>query len=79
MILTEYNEELRKKTLREEGFAEGFAEGLAEACAEAYEEGVELCANLIKILLSSGRLKDAERAASDKAFRDALFKEYKLL
>lgn len=67
MILTEYNEELRKKTLKEEGYKEGF------------EEGVELCANLMKILLSSGRLKDVERAASDKAFRDALLKEYKLL
>ena len=71
MILTEYNEELRKKTLREEGFAEGLAEGFAE--------GVDLCANLMKILFSSGRMKDVERAAYDKAFRNALFKEYKLL
>lgn len=75
MILTEYNEELRKKTLKEEGYKEGFEEGYREG----FEEGVELCANLMKILLSSGRLKDVERAASDKAFRDALFKEYKLL
>ena len=75
MILTEYNEELRKKTLKEEGYQEGFEEGYREG----FEEGVELCANLMKILLSSGRLKDVERAASDKAFRDALFKKYKLL
>ena len=67
MILTEYNEELRKKTLKEEGYKEGL------------EEGVDLFANLMKILLSSGRLKDVERTLSDKAFRDALFKEYKLL
>ena len=59
MILTEYNEELRKKTLK--------------------EEGVDLFANLMKILLSSGRLEDAERASSDKAFREALFKKYNLL
>ena len=71
MILTEYNEELRNKTLREEGRAEGFAEARAE--------GVELCAKLMEILLSSGRLKDVERASSDKAFREVLLKEYRLL
>ena len=71
MILTEYNAELREKTLKEEGRAEGRAEG--------HEEGVDLFADLIKILLSSGRMKDVERAASDKAFRDALFKKYNLL
>lgn len=59
MILTEYNEELRAKTLK--------------------EEGVDLFAELMTILFSSGRLKDAERASTDKAFREALFKEYKLL
>ena len=63
MILTEYNEELRKKTIKEEG----------------REEGLDLFANLMKILLSSGRLEDAERASSDKAFREALFKKYNLL
>lgn len=67
MILTEYNEELREKTLKEEGRAEG------------RDEGIGLFADLIKILLSSGRLKDTERASSDKVFREVLFKEYKLL
>ena len=67
MILTEYNEELREKTLKEEGREEG------------REEGVGLFAKLMNILFSAGRVKDAERASSDEAFRDMLFKEFKLI
>lgn len=63
MILTEYNEELRERTLKEEG----------------REEGVGLFAKLMSILFSAGRVKDAERASSDEAFRDMLFKEFKLI
>ena len=67
MILTEYNEELREKTLKEEGREEG------------REEGVSLFAKLMSILFSTGRVKDAERASSDEAFRNTLFKEFKLI
>ena len=67
MILTEYNAELGKKTLKEEGSERGAG------------RGVDLFADLMKILSSSGRLEDAERASSDKAFREALFKKYNLL
>ncbi|MDY4415844.1 Rpn family recombination-promoting nuclease/putative transposase [Selenomonas sp.] len=58
--------ELKKQ--RNEGHAEGRAEGRAEG---------EACfADLMAALFNDGRAEDAKRAASDVAYRNALFHEY---
>ena len=72
MILTEYNEELGKKQYIEEGRAEGFAEARAERRRTLRQADGNFA-------FIQGRLKDVERASSDKRFREVLLKEYRLL
>ena len=60
MILTEYNEELHNRTLREEGKVEGKAEE---------RESVR---NIYSILKQQNQLEDFERSIPDEKFREAL-------
>ena len=64
MLLTEYNEAKTMELFREEGRAEGQARGMAKL------------AQLMKELFSQGRTADAERAASDEAYRARLLEEF---
>jgi hypothetical protein len=70
MLLTEYNEAQAMELFREEGRAEGRAEGRTE--------GEDRLARLMKLLFGQRRFEDAQRAATDAAFRDQLYREFQI-
>ena len=61
--LTEYDEEATMEMLKR----------------DAREEGENLVVTLMQKLYGAGRAKDAERAASDEAYRIELYKEFNLV
>ena len=63
---------------RAEGRVEGRAEGRVEGRVEGQAKGMDLFGRLLNKLLSLGRNEDVERVASDAAYREQLFKEFKL-
>ena len=78
MLLTEYNEAETMEMFREEGRAEGRAEGREEGIIEGQEKGMSRLNRLMNILFSQNRIDDAKRCTEDPAYRDLLFKEFKL-
>ena len=86
MLLTEYNEAPAMELFREEGRAEGRVEGRAEGRvegraegrAEGRVEGEDRLARLMKLLFGQHRFEDAQRAATDAAFRDQLYREFQI-
>lgn len=70
MLLTEYNEAKTMELFKEEGREKGREEGIAL--------GVSRLARLMTKLFTQGRTADAERAASDEAFRNRLFEEFRI-
>ena len=62
MLLTEYNEAQAMELFREEGRA----------------EGEDRLARLMKLLFGQHRFEDAQRAATDAAFRDQLYREFQI-
>jgi len=83
MLLAEYNYEddinEQREESRAEGYAEGRTEGRAEGYAEGFAEGEGKLADLITRLFTTGRSSEVEKAASDKAYREKLFREFDLL
>ena len=75
----EYDEEKHLEMERRE--AEERGRKIGEKIGEARGEkiGEERLGRLLKELLRSGKLEEAERASSDKEFRDKLYKEYGIL
>ena len=67
---------------RKEGLSEGRKEGLSEGRKEGLSEGrkmeAERMGTLMTKLKSLGRVDNAFRAASDAAYRESLYKEFKL-
>ncbi len=53
-----------------------FKDGEAEGRAEGRSEGEARLSKLMKMLFDAGRIEDAERAASDEAYRAGLLKEF---
>ena len=82
MLLTEYNEaqamELFREEGRVEGRAEGRVEGRAEGRVEGRAEGEDRLARLMKLLFGQRRFEDAQRATTDAAFRDQLYREFQI-
>ena len=84
--LTEYDEDAERKFLKNEGRKEGIAEGLEKGLVKGRKEGMsegrrmeaERMGTLMTKLKSLGRVDDAFRAASDAAYRESLYKEFKL-
>lgn len=70
MIMTEYNEELHNKTLREDGWVKGKIEGKIEG-----EDNLSI---LYRILEKANRLEDFGRSMHDKSFLEELKKEFGL-
>ena len=68
MIMTEYNEELHNRTLREDGRAAGREEGRLEG-----EDNLSI---LYKALEKVNRLDDFKRSMYDKSFLEELKKEF---
>ena len=92
--LTEYDEDAERKFLKNEGRKEGLSEGLEKGLKKGLSEGrkeglkeglsegrkleAERMGTLMTKLKSLGRVDDAFRAASDAAYRESLYKEFKL-
>lgn len=70
MIMTEYNEELHNKTLREDGWVKGKIEGKIEG-----EDNLSI---LYRVLEKANRLEDFGRSMHDKSFLEELKKEFGL-
>ena len=68
--LTEYDEDAERKFLKNEGRKEGLSEGRK---MEAERMGT-----LISRLIKDKRISDADRASTDAAYRESLYKEFKL-
>ena len=79
MCITEYNEAETMKMLREEGREEGRKEGRREGRKEGREEGEDKLGRLVSLLILKGRNEDVQKAATDKAVRANLYKEFKIL
>ena len=84
--LTEYDEDAERKFLKNEGRKEGIAEGLEKGLAKGRKEGLsegrkmeaERMGTLISRLIKDKRISDADRASTDAAYREALYKEFDL-
>ena len=100
MLLTEFDEDLFIKTMKEEGREEGLEEGLREGLKKGRNEGFEKGRNegfekgrnegfkkgrnegedrvsrLYQRLMEEKKMTEMERAASDRTFREMLYKKY---
>ena len=84
MLLTEFDEDLFIKTMKEEGREEGLEEGLGEGLKKGRNEGFEKGRNegedrvsrLYQRLMEEKKMTELERAASDRTFREMLYKRY---
>ncbi len=84
MLLTEFDEDLFIKTMKEEGREEGLEEGLREGLKKGRNEGFEKGRNegedrvsrLYQRLMEEKKMTEMERAASDRTFREMLYKRY---
>ena len=100
MLLTEFDEDLFIKTMKEEGREEGLEEGLREGLKKGRNEGFEKGRNegfkkgrnegfkkgrnegedrvsrLYQRLMEEKKMTELERAASDRTFREMLYKRY---
>ena len=108
MLLTEFDEDLFIRTMKEEGREEGLEEGLREGLKKGRNEGFEKGRNegfekgrnegfkkgrnegfkkgrnegedrvsrLYQRLIEEKKMTELERAASDRTFREMLYKKY---
>lgn len=92
MLLTEFDEDLFIRTMKEEGREEGLEEGLREGLKKGRNEGFEKGHNegfkkgrnegedrvsrLYQRLIEEKKMTEMERAASDRTFREMLYKKY---
>lgn len=100
MLLTEFDEDLFIRTVKEEGREEGLEEGLREGLKKGRNEGFEKGRNegfkkgrnegfkkgrnegedrvsrLYQRLMEEKKMTELERAASDRTFREMLYKKY---
>lgn len=78
MLLTEFDEELFAKTMKEEGYEEGHEKGREEGYEKGHEEGENRLSRLSLKLVEEKRMRDLERIMQDKNFRNTLYKRYGL-
>ena len=76
MLLTEFDEDLFIKTMKEEGREEGLEEGLREGFKKGRNEGEDRVSRLYQRLIEEKKMTELERAASDRTFREMLYKRY---
>lgn len=84
MLLTEFDEDLFIRTMKEEGREEGLEEGLREGLKKGRNEGFKKGRNegedrvsrLYQRLMEEKKMTELERAASDRTFREMLYKKY---
>ena len=56
-----------------------FEAGKAEGRAEGKAEGEQKLATLLRALIADGKSEDVARAATDKEYRDSLYKKYAIV
>lgn len=76
MLLTEFDEDLFIRTMKEEGREEGLEEGLREGLKKGRNEGEDRVSRLYQRLIEEKKMTELERAASDRTFREMLYKKY---
>ena len=76
MLLTEFDEDLFIRTMKEEGREEGLEEGLREGLKKGRNEGEDRVSRLYQRLIEEKKMTEMERAASDRTFREMLYKRY---
>ena len=76
MLLTEFDEDLFIRTMKEEGREEGLEEGLREGLKKGRNEGEDRVSRLYQRLIEEKKMTEMERAASDRTFREMLYKKY---
>ncbi len=60
------------------GMQQGIQQGIQQGMQQGMAKGENLLGSLIRKLKEAGRVGDAFRAAEDPAFRQKLYKEFKL-
>ena len=70
--------ELNLLESRREGIEEGKREGKIEGIIEGIQEGEEKLSNLMNLLYREHRFEDIGRVASDKQYKEKLYKEYNI-
>ena len=75
MLLTEYDEQAHIESEREIALKEGEAIGRAAGREEGLKEGELRLANLMQLLIDSGRTDDMNRALVDLEYREQLYQE----
>ena len=70
--------EIGKEQGRKEGLSEGLEKGLKKGLSEGRRMEAERMGTLISRLIKDKRISDADRASTDAAYRDALYKEFNL-
>ena len=82
MSIFEYDEEKHLKNEREFGYQRGHEVGMREGMAVGHkagkQEGESRVNALILKLIESGRNNEIEKAVTDKAYQEKLFKEFNL-
>ena len=86
MSIFEYDEEKHLKNEREFGYQKGHEAGMREGMAVGHkaghkagkQEGESRVNALILKLIESGRNNEIEKAVTDKAYQEKLFKEFDL-
>ena len=66
------------REIMKEDFEQAEARGEQKGMQQGMAKGESLLGSLIKQLKEAGRVDDAFRAAEDPAFRQKLYKEFKL-
>ena len=70
--------ELNLLESRREGIEEGKREGKIEGIIEGRQEGEEKLSNLMNLLYREHRFEDIGRVASDKQYKEKLYKEFNI-
>ena len=66
MVLTEFNEEVYKKGIYEEGYSEGVSHGMAQGISQGISQGQSALAEAIKRIHTGASVDDLIKAGFDK-------------
>lgn len=66
MVLTEFNEEIYKKGIYDEGYSKGKDEGITEGISQGYSQGQSALAEAIKRIHSGATVEDLINDGIDK-------------
>ena len=66
MVLTEFNEEVYKKGIYDEGYSEGVSHGMAQGISQGISQGQSALAEAIKRIHTGASVDDLIKAGFDK-------------